>query len=159
MLIETTDIEFCSTIEEILELCLAPMKKLLTVSEQDEIKSLASNAEELKTMLDNYLTYHLTISAKTCLLYVFPRGYDDYDDAFMLIGNYYQVVIEYALILIRQALLSNSLSSNAHGSIKSISSNSRNVVFMSTMEASEQSQLPQSLKERLPKPKSKVRVW
>ena len=159
MLIDTMDIEFCSTLEEVLECCLTPLKKLLTASEKEEIKSLASNDKELKTMLDDYLLYHLTASAKACLLYVYPRGYDDYDDAFSLVGNYYQVVIQYALLLIREALLNNSLSSNGNGSIKSISSNGRSVTFMSVGEV--QVELPQSLKDRLPLPqcKAKVRVW
>ena len=36
--------------------------------------------------------------------------------------------------------------------------NGRSVTFMSGLEAVEQAQLPQALKERLPKPK-RVRVW
>lgn len=160
MLIDTMDLEMCQEIEEILELCLNPMKKLLTVSEQEEIKSLASNDKELKTILDEYLTYFLTISAKACILHVFPRSYE-YDEAFFLVANYYVVVIEYATILVRQSLLSRSLASNGNSSIKQISSNGRSVTFMTSAEVSEQSELPQSLKDRLPLPqgKAKVRVW
>ena len=160
MIIDEMDLEFCSTIEEVLQLCLNPLKKLLTNGEQEEIKSLASNDKELKTMLDDYLTYFLTISAKACILHVFPRSYT-YDEAFLLVANYYVVVIEYATILVRQSLLSNSLAQNGNSSIKSISSNGRSVTFMTSSEVSEQSELPQSLKDRLPLPqgKAKVRVW
>ena len=70
------------------------------------------------------------------------------------------VVIEYATILVRQSLLSRSLASNGNSSIKQISSNGRSVTFMTSAEVSEQSELPQSLKDRLPLPqKAKVRVW
>ena len=69
------------------------------------------------------------------------------------------VVIEYATILVRQSLLSRSLASNGNSSIKQISSNGRSVAFMTFSEVSE-SELPQSLKDRLPLPqKAKVRVW
>ena len=95
MIIDEMDLEFCSTIEEILQLCLTPMKKLLTNGEQEEIKSLANNDKELKTMLDDYLTYFLTISAKACILHVYPRSYT-YDEAFLLVANYYVVIVEYA---------------------------------------------------------------
>ena len=160
MIIDEMDLEFCSTIEEILQLCLTPMKKLLTNGEQEEIKSLANNDKELKTMLDDYLTYFLTISAKACILHVYPRNYT-YDEAFLLVANYYVVIVEYATILVRQSLLSRSLASNGNSSIKQISSNGRSVTFMTSSEVSEQSELPQSLKDRLPLPqtKAKVRVW
>ena len=49
MIIDTMDLEMCQEIEEILELCLEPMKKLLTNGELEEIKSIATNDKELKT--------------------------------------------------------------------------------------------------------------
>ena len=160
MIIDTMDLEMCQEIEEILELCLEPMKKLLTNGELEEIKSIATNDKELKTIVNDYLTFHLTISAKACILHVFPRSYT-YDEAFLLVANYYVVVIEYATILVRQSLLSRSLASNGNSSIKQISSNGRSVSFMTSAEVSEQSELPQSLKDRLPLPqtKARVRVW
>ena len=78
----------------------------------------------------------------------------------MLVGSYYIVVCEYALQLVRTAMLSRSLSSNGNGSIKAISSNGRSVTFATTLDMLEQSQLPQSIKDKLPRPKTqKVRVW
>jgi hypothetical protein len=172
MLIDLMDIEMCGTTDEILELCVSPMKNLLTKSEKDMMANLVDENDEdmirnlgggdvnkaKEQMLTNYLLYHLQMSAKTCILYVFPSGKDlDSDEGFLLVGSYYQVVIEFALQLIRQSLLNKSLSDNGNGTIKSISSNGRAVTFMSTVEAMEQAELPNSLKQRLPKPK-RVRV-
>ena len=109
-------------------------------------------------MLDNFLSYHLMASAKACVMHVYPTGNYTEDDGFEILYRFYLVVIEFALQLVRQSLLNKSLSANGNGTIKSISSNGRSVTFMSGLEAVEQSQLPQALKERLPKPK-RVRVW
>lgn len=172
MLIDLMDIEMCGTTDEILELCVSPMKNLLTKSEKDMMANLVENDEDMirnlgggdvnkakEQMLTNYLLYHLQMSAKTCILYVFPSGKDlDSNEGFSLVGGYYQVVIEFALQLIRQSLLNKSLSDNGNGTIKSISSNGRSVSFVSQTEAMEQAELPNSLKQRLPKPK-RVRVW
>ena len=93
MLIDEMDLDSCSDIDEILELCLSPMKKLMNQAEQNEIKSIVRKDDEAlikelvgtfmdievahkkaqETMLDNYLRYHLVISAKACILHVYPR--------------------------------------------------------------------------------------
>lgn len=175
MLIDAMDLESCTEIEEVLELCVEPMKRLLTYAEQDEIKSIVreDNLEMIKelggtgenaftkaqsAMLDNFLIYHLMASAKTCVMHVYPTGNYTEDDGLEILCRFYLVVIEFALQLVRQSLLNKSLSANGNGTIKAISSNGRSVSFMSGLEAVEQSQLPQALKERLPKPK-RVRVW
>ena len=175
MLIANEDIESCSSIEEILELCVEPMTRLLTDAEQDEIKSLVKesdtalikelggtteNAFKLaqEAILSQYLSYHLLGSAKACIIHVYPTDNYTEDDSFFLIARFYLVVIEFALQLVRQSLLNKSLSANGNGTIKSISSNGRNVTFLSGLEAVEQAQLPKALKERLPKPR-RVRVW
>ena len=149
MILEEMDLEMCSTITEILELCVDVVKKQLTDGELNDIKDMG----------DDYILYHLILSAKSCLVYVFPHGYTE-DEGFMLVGSYYIVVCEYALQLVRTSLLSRSLSSNGNGSIKAISSNGRSVTFATTLDMLEQSQLPQSIKDKLPRPKTqKVRVW
>ena len=149
MILEEMDLEMCSTITEILELCVDVVKKQLTDGELKDIKDMG----------DDYILYHLILSAKACLVYVFPHGYTE-DEGFMLVGSYYIVVCEYALQLIRTSLLSRSLSSNGNGSIKAISSNGRSVTFATSLDMLEQSQLPQSIKDKLPRPKTqKVRVW
>lgn len=182
MLIDIAELESCSSIEEILELCVEPMKKLLTYEEQDEVKAIVreDDIEMIKelggmgdkahtkaqtTMLNNYLLYYLTVSAKTCICHVYPSDNYTEDDAFFLVGSYYLTVIEFSLLLVRQSLLNKSLSANGNSSIKSISSNGRSVTFMSGAEAIEQAQLPVALQQRLPKPKpedkakAKIRVW
>lgn len=175
MLINAMDLESCTEIEEVLALCVKPMKRLMTDAEQDEIKSIVreDDLELIKelggtgenaftkaqsAMLDNFLTYHLMASAKACVMHVYPTGNYTEDDGLEILCRFYLVVIEFALQLVRQSLLNKSLSANGNGTIKSISSNGRSVTFMSGLEAVEQSQLPQALKERLPKPK-RVRVW
>ena len=176
MLIDIAELESCGSIEEILELCVEPMKKLLTYAEQDEVKAIVreDDIELIKelggtgdkayskaqtTMLNNYLSYYLTVSAKTCITHVYPSDNYTEDDAFFLVGSYYLVVIEFALQLTRQSLLNKSLSANGNGTIKAISSNGRNVTFMSVLESVSQSELPLAIKQRLPRPKAKVRVW
>lgn len=175
MLIDAMDLESCTTIDEILELCVEPMKRLMTYAEQDEIKSIVREddkelIEELggkqedaftkaqSAMLDNFLSYHLMASAKACVMHVYPTGNYTEDDGFEILYRFYLVVIEFALQLVRQSLLNKSLSANGNGTIKSISSNGRSVTFMSGVEAIEQAQLPVALQQRLPKPK-RVRVW
>ena len=175
MLIDAMDLESCTEIEEILELCVEPMKRLMTDAEQDEIKSIVreDDIEMIKelggtgedalikaqsAMLDNFLSYHLMSSAKACVMHVYPTGNYTEDDGLEILGRFYLVVIEFALLLVRQSLLNKSLSANGNGTIKSISSNGRSVTFMSGAEAIEQSQLPVALQQRLPKPK-RVRVW
>lgn len=147
MILEEMDLEMCSTITEILELCVDVLKKQLTDNELQDID-------------DEHILYHLMLSAKACLLYVYPKGDWTEDEAFELVGSYYMVVVEYALQLTRTSLLSRSLSSNGNGSIKAISSNGRSVTFATSLDMLEQSQLPQSIKDKLPRPKTqKVRVW
>lgn len=175
MLIDAMDLESCTEIDEILELCLSPMKRLMTEAEMTEIKSIVREddkelIEELggkkedaftkaqSVMLDNFLSYHLMASAKACVMHVYPTGNYTEDDGFEILYRFYLVVIEFALQLVRQSLLNKSLSANGNGTIKSISSNGRSVSFMSGVEAIEQAQLPVALQQRLPKPK-RVRVW
>ena len=53
MLIDTMDLQSCISVEEILELCVEPMKKLMTDAEQDEIKTSLvkeSDAELIKEL-------------------------------------------------------------------------------------------------------------
>lgn len=176
MLIDSNDLQSCEEIEEILELCITPMERLLTYAEQDEIKSIVreDDVELIRelggtgdkaydraktTILNNYLSYYLTVSAKACICHVYPTGNYTDDDAFFLVGSYYTTVIEFALQLVRQSLLNKSLSANGNGTIKAISSNGRNVTFMSVLESVSQSELPLAIKQRLPRPKAKVRVW
>lgn len=177
MLIDIAELESCGSIDEILALCVEPMKKLLTYAEQDEVKAIVreDDVELIKelggtgdkaydkaqtTMLNNYLSYYLTVSAKTCITHVYPSDNYTEDDAFFLVGSYYLTVIEFALQLVRQSLLNKSLSANGNGTIKAISSNGRNVTFMSVLESVSQSELPLAIKQRLPRPKAnKVRVW
>ena len=159
MLIDETDLQFCSTILEILELCVDVVKKQLTEQELKDILTMANNEQEQKTIVSDVILYHLSLSAQSCLLYVFPKGNYTEDEGFTLVASYYLAVCEYALQLIRTAMLSRSLSSNGNGSIKAISSNGRSVTFMTSAEVSEQSELPQSIKDKLPKPKKLVRVW
>lgn len=172
MLIDETALESCTTIDEILELCIEPMKRLMTDAEMTEIKSIvkdddAAMIKELgvKTldqartvMLNNFLSYHLMSSAKACVMHVHPTGSYSYEEALEIVDCYYLVVIEFALQLTRQSLLNKSLSANGNGTIKSISSNGRSVTFMNGLEAVEQAQLPVALQQRLPKPK-RVRMW
>ena len=172
MLIDATTLESCDSIQQILELCVEPMKRLLTHEEQNEIKAIvreddkqlisdlgAKKVEDAReVILEQYLNYHLTSSAKAVINYVYRDEYED-DEAFFLVGNYYLTVIEYAIQLVRQSLLNKSISANGNGTIKAISSNGRNVTFMNCVEAIAQSELPLALKQRLPKPKAKVRVW
>ncbi len=97
MLIDAMDLESCTEIEEILALCVEPMKRLMTQAEQDEIKSIVREddkelIEELggkqedalikaqSTMLDNFLSYHLMASAKACVMHVYPTGNYTEDD-------------------------------------------------------------------------------
>ena len=54
---------------------------------------------------------------------------------------------------------SNVVASTQNSGIKSISSNGRSVSFMDAMELANQVSIPQYIKDMLPKPKSKVRVW
>ena len=176
MLIDIAELESCGSIEEILELCVEPMKRLMTYAEQDEIKAIVrvddfemikelggtgdkAHTKAQTTMLNNYLLYYLTVSAKTCITHVYPSDNYTEDDAFFLVGSYYLTVIEFALQLTRQSLLNKSLSANGNTTIKSISSNGRAVTFLSGLEAVEQAQLPKALQQRLPRPKAKVRVW
>ena len=147
MILEEMDLEMCSTITEILELCVDVVKKQLT-------------EQELKDVDDEHILYYLMLSAKTCLLHVYPKENWTEDEAFMLVGSYYIVVCEYALQLVRTAMLSRSLSSNGNGSIKAISSNGRSVTFATTLDMLDQAELPQSIKDKLPRPKTqKLRVW
>lgn len=158
MIIDSMDLEMCSTITEILELCVDVVKKQLTDAEINDILAMG-NEKEKKTIVADVLLYYLSLSAKSCLLHVYPKGDYTEDEGFVLIGSYYIVVCEYALQLVRTAMLSRSLSSNGNGSIKAISSNGRSVTFATTLDMLDQAQLPQSIKEKLPKPKKLVRVW
>ena len=91
MLIDETALESCTTIDEILELCIEPMKRLMTDAEMTEIKSIvreddAAMIKELggtgenaftkaqSAMLNNFLSYHLMSSAKACVMHVHPTG-------------------------------------------------------------------------------------
>ena len=115
MLIDEMDLQFCATITEILELCVDVVKKQLTDAEINDILAMG-NEKEQKTIVSDVLLYYLSLSAKSCLLHVYPKGDYTEDEGFMLIGSYYIVVCEYALQLIRTAMLSRSLSSNGNGS-------------------------------------------
>ena len=53
----------------------------------------------------------------------------------------------------------NSIASNQNVGIKAISSNGRSVTFMDFDELNNIGGIPQYIKDMLPKPKSKVRVW
>ena len=53
----------------------------------------------------------------------------------------------------------NIISSNQNVGIKAISSNGRSVTFMDFDELNNIGGIPQYIKDMLPKPKSKVRVW
>ena len=158
MIINSMDLEMYSEIEEILGLCVDVVKKQLTDAEVNDILAMGSKKEQ-ETIVSDVLLYYLSLSAKSCLLHVYPKGDYTEDEGFMLIGSYYIVVCEYTLQLIRTAMLSRSLSSNGNGSIKAISSNGRSVTFATTLDMLDQAELPQSIKEKLPKPKKLVRVW
>ena len=158
MLINEMDLQFCATITEILELCVDVVKKQLTDAEINDILAMG-NEKEQKTIVQDVLLYYLSLSAKSCLLHVYPKGDYTEDEGFVLIGSYYIVVCEYALQLVRTAMLSRSLSSNGNGSIKAISSNGRSVTFATILDMLDQAELPQSIKDKLPRPKNKVRVW
>lgn len=54
---------------------------------------------------------------------------------------------------------SNIVASTQNSGIKSISSNGRSVSFMDAMELANQVSIPQYIKDMLPKPKSRVKVW
>ena len=69
---------------------------------------------------------------------------------------YYNEVVELTCYYINKATMSQGSVEN--GAIKSISSAGRSVTFMSFDELNEIG-IPQSIKDRLPKPKVTVKVW
>lgn len=163
MLIDDMALEFCSTTLEILELCVNIVEKQLTEQEVNDILAMSDDGsddgEGRKTIVSEVLLYYLVLSAKSCLLHVYPKGDYTDDEGLILVAEYHVVVCEYALQLIRTSLLSRSLSSNGNGSIKAISSNGRSVQFATTLDMLDQAKLPQSIKDKLPRPRNKVRVW
>lgn len=159
MLIDDMALEFCSTTLEILELCVNIVEKQLTEAEVNDILAMSDDWEKRKTIVSEVLLYYLVLSAKSCLLHVYPKGDYTDDEGLILVAEYHVVVCEYALQLVRTSLLSRQLVANGNSSIKQISSNGRSVTFATASDMLDQAKLPQSIKDKLPKPRNKVRVW
>lgn len=158
LVIDEMDLEMCMTVEEILELCIPTAQYILTQQEVEQIKGIiVGNTPEAisnrKTIVDDYIYFYLVQSVKACAKYSNVNG----DDTFSYVAVNHPAIIELAIIYLRESLTSRSLSENGNGSIKAISSNGRSVTFMSTSEIGIGG-IPQSIKDRLPKPR-RVRVW
>ena len=56
MLIDVMDLESCTEIEEVLALCVKPMKRLMTDAEQDEIKFIVheDDLEETNSIINKF---------------------------------------------------------------------------------------------------------
>ena len=160
LVIDEMDLEMCANVQEILNLCVPTVQYILTQQEVEQIKSIivGDTPEAIanrKTIVDDYIYFYLVQSVKACTKYSNINGTDD---TFSYVAVNHPVIIELAIIYLRESLTSRSLSENGNSSIRSISSNSRSVTFMSTSEIGIGG-IPQSIQDRLPKPKSKVRVW
>ena len=80
------------------------------------------------------------------------------EHAYMNVESYYE---EQVVLLASHVynMHSNIVASTQNSGIESISSNGRSVSFMSAQQVASQVGIPQYIKDMLPKPKSKVRVW
>lgn len=162
IIIPSTDFELFETVEQLLQQMAENVTDhLLTRDEEDLIETFYRrhtkiNADEISAVLDEYVRFYTDMSAKSCLHYSNVKSDDN--EIFYYIAQNYEAIMDYAVILIRQSLLARSLTQNGNSSIKSISSNGRSVSFMSANEINSEG-LPQSIKDRLPKPRRVVRVW
>lgn len=80
------------------------------------------------------------------------------EHSYMNVESYYE---EQTILLASHVfnIHSNIVASTQNSGIKSISSNGRSVSFMDAMELANQVSIPQYIKDMLPKPKSRVKVW
>lgn len=80
------------------------------------------------------------------------------EDKYVNIEDYYE---EQVILLASHVynIHSNVVASTQNSGISSISSNGRSVSFMSTEQVANQCSIPQYIKDMLPKPKSRVKVW
>ena len=159
MSIVIQDFSFFDTTEQLLEeMSNNIINHLLTRNETELISTFYHQhrieASEISSTLDQFVLFYTTQSAKACLRY--SRVQSDDEEIFMYVASNYEAIMDYAVMLIRESLVSRSLTENANGSIKSISSNGRSVTFMSNNEIGATG-IPQTIKDRLPKPKA--RVW
>lgn len=159
LVIDEMDLEMCANVQEVLELCIPTVQYMLTQSELEQIKSIivGDTPEAIsnrKTIINDYIYFYLVQSVKACTKYSNINGTDD---TFTYVAVNHPAIIELTIIYLRESLTSRSLSDNGNSSIKSISSNGRSVQFMNTSEVGIGG-IPQSIKDRLPKPK-RVRVW
>ena len=159
LVIDEMDLEMCANVQEVLELCIPTVQYMLTQSELEQIKSIivGDTPEAIsnrKTIINDYIYFYLVQSVKACTKYSNINGTDD---TFTYVAVNHPAIIELTIIYLRESLTSRSLSDKGNSSIKSISSNGRSVQFMNTSEVGIGG-IPQSIQDRLPKPK-RVRVW
>ena len=159
LVIDEMDLEMCANVQEVLELCIPTVQYMLTQSELEQIKSIivGDTPEAIsnrKTIINDYIYFYLVQSVKACTKYSNINGTDD---TFTYVAVNHPAIIELTIIYLRESLTSRSLSDNGNSSIKSISSNGRSVQFMNTSVVGIGG-IPQSIQDRLPKPK-RVRVW
>ena len=157
MSIVIQDFSFFDTTEQLLEeMSNNIINHLLTRNETELIETFYHRhrveASEINAVLDEYVLFYVNQSAKACLKY--SRVQSDDEEIFTYVCQNYEAIMELSLILIRESLVARSLTEN--NSIKSISSNGRSVVFMSTSEIGATG-IPKKIKDKLPTPKA--RVW
>lgn len=102
------------------------------------------------TKLDDVvINYYITNATNAIKNYLNDHDLDVYE-------IYYNEVVELTCYYINKATMSQGSVEN--GAIKSISSAGRSVTFMDFDELNKIG-IPQTIKERLPKPKVTVKVW
>ena len=159
MSIVIQDFSFFDTTEQLLEeMSNNIINHSLTRDETELIETFYHRhrieASEINAVLDEYVLFYVQSASKACLRY--SRVKSDDEEIFMYVASNYEAIMDYAVMLIRESLVARSLTENANGSIKSISSNGRSVTFMSNNEIGATG-IPKTITDKLPKPKA--RVW
>lgn len=154
MLINTRNLSMHNTVEDVIEQMLPIIKQLLTPSEREQIK-VTDPTITTDEVVNRYIKFYAVQAVKACLNY---SGIVGSDASFDYVAINYPPICDLTVVYIRESLTSRSLTENGNGSIKSISSSGRSVTFMGLSEVGGKG-IPQSILDRLPKPKAKVKVW